>query len=151
MNDLRVQQETYRAQISNLQATQFQPPGSTIDSSILHRLISDIADLKKRREHSPSPSPSFVSHSFVPGEDCAPILTRSTNSLRNDELSPNFCESVFGFISDRYPFSFNNSKDGRPTRCFSTSDSSSIVKQLLSGTFDPSFPQRVSLLQYQEE
>ncbi len=55
-----------------------------------------IADLKKRRERSPSPTPSFISQSFVLGENFAPILTAWVSSLRQNEPSPVSYESVFG-------------------------------------------------------
>ena len=69
-------------------------------------MFFDIAELKKRRERSPSPDFSrSAPQSFVPGEDCAPILCESTTSLRHNEPLPDFYQSVFGSTSgDHYLF-----------------------------------------------
>jgi hypothetical protein len=90
---------------------------------------------------------------FVPGEDCAPILCESTTSLRHNEPLPDFYQSVFGSTSgDHYPFPYHNPKDGRPTRCFSSDDiGTAFTQQLTYGNFAAGSPQRVLLLQYQEE
>ena len=118
----------FNKKLCELSLPVFRPPirlrpqliGSVLDPSLLQQLISDITELKKRRERSPTSDFSrSAPQSFVPGEDCAPILCESTTSLRHNKPLPDFYQSVFGSTSgDHYPFPYHDPKDGCPTRCF---------------------------------